>query len=159
MTTVRSHLWFDDQALPAAQHYAALLPDTRVTSVVQAPAGTPGVADGAPFIVELELVGVPFTFLNGGPALRLDAAFSVLLQVDTREEVDRYWDALTADGGQPGQCGWLVDQFGVSWQVVPAGLTRVMSGSDPAGVARAMAVMLTMSKLEVAPLEAAYAGR
>ena len=158
MVAVRSHLWFDDTALEAAEHYAALLPRTAVTSVVRAPDGTPGVAGGAPFVVELDLVGAPFTFLNGGPALRLDAAFSVVLQVDTQDEIDRYWEALTADGGQPGQCGWLVDRFGVSWQVVPGGLARMMSGADAAGAARAMAAVLTMTKLEIAPIEAAYAG-
>ena len=159
MVAVRSHLWFHEDALEAAELYASLLPGTAVTSVLRAPAGTPGVPEGAPFVVELDLVGTPFTFLNGGPALTLDAAFSVVLEVDTQDEIDRYWAALTADGGQPGQCGWLVDRFGVSWQVVPAGLARVMNGSDAAGAARVMAVLLTMTKLEVAPLEAAYAGR
>lgn len=159
MVAVRSHLWFDDTALEAAELYASLLPSTAVTSVVRAPSGTPGVADGAPFVVELDLVGVPFTFLNGGPALHLDAAFSVVLEVDTQDEIDAYWEALTAEGGQPGRCGWLVDRFGVSWQVVPGALARMMSASDPVGAARAMAAILTMDKLEIAPIEAAYAGR
>lgn len=158
MVAVRSHLWFDDQALEAAELYASVLPDTVITSVVRAPAGAPDVAEGAPFVVELDLVGVPFTFLNAGPTFRLDEAFSVLLQVDTQDEVDRYWKALLADGGQESRCGWLVDRFGVSWQVVPSALARVMSGPDAEGVARATAAMLSMTKLDVAVLEAAYAG-
>ena len=91
-------------------------------------------------------------------SLTLDDAFSVLLSVDSQDEVDHYWDVLTADGGQPGQCGWLRDRFGVSWQVVPRQLGEIMSRPDAAGVARATQAMLAMSKLDLPALEAAYAG-
>lgn len=116
----------------------------------------PGVPEGSPFVVELTLAGVPFTFLSAGPVYTLDDAFSIYLTVDGQDEVDHYWDVLTADGGQPGQCGWLVDRFGVSWQVVPVQFEEIMSRSDADGVARATAAMFTMSKLDIATLESAY---
>ena len=158
MVAVRSHLWFHDAAHEAAQLYVALVPGSAIQSMVLAPAGVPGMPEGAPFVVELTLAGAPFTFLNAGPVYTLDEAFSILLEVDTQDEVDRYWQALTADGGRPGQCGWLTDRFGVSWQVVPRVLGEIMSRPDAAGVARATAAMLGMTKLLVADLEQAYAG-
>ncbi|MEZ0448454.1 VOC family protein [Cellulomonas sp. ICMP 17802] len=158
MGIVRPHLWFDDQAGQAARFYAEVVPNTTIHSIATAPPGTPGVAEGTEFIVELTLDGMRATFLNGGPAFTLDEAFSFVLDCQDQAEVDHYWDALLADGGTPSQCGWLVDRFGVSWQVVPVQLDKVMSGPDPDGVARAMAAMLTMGKLDVAALEAAYAG-
>jgi predicted 3-demethylubiquinone-9 3-methyltransferase (glyoxalase superfamily) len=157
MVEVRSHLWFDDDAHEAAAFYVSLVPGSEVTSVTTAPEGVPDVAPGTPFVVELTLAGVPYTFLNAGPAFRLDEAFSIMLTVDTQDEVDRYWAALTADGGRESQCGWLVDRFGVSWQVVPRGFAELMSRGDAAGVARAMAAMMTMTKLDLPTLEAAYA--
>ncbi len=158
MVAVRAHLWFDDNGYDAARFYEQVMPDTRITSVARAPEGVPGTPAGSPYVVELDLVGVPFTFLSAGPSLALDDAFSVLLSVDGQDEVDHYWQVLTADGGQPGSCGWLRDRFGVSWQVVPRQLMEVMSGPDPAGVQRATAAMLAMGKLDVAALQAAYAG-
>jgi predicted 3-demethylubiquinone-9 3-methyltransferase (glyoxalase superfamily) len=129
-----------------------------IHSIATAPPGTPDVPEGTEFIVELTLDGMRATFLNGGPAFTLDEAFSFVLDCQDQAEVDHYWETLTADGGRPSQCGWLVDKFGVSWQVVPVQLDDIMSRPDAEGVARAMAVMLTMRKLDVAALEAAYAG-
>ncbi|WP_159806460.1 VOC family protein [Cellulomonas citrea] len=157
MPTVRVHLWLDDRALEAARFWERTVPGSRVVSVTSAPAGTPGVAEGTVFVVEAEVAGVPVTLLNGGPTFALDEAFSFLLEVETQEEIDHFWAALSADGGQAGQCGWLKDRFGVSWQVVPTGMAEVMSG-DPAGVGRAMAAMLQMTKLDIAALRAAAAG-
>jgi predicted 3-demethylubiquinone-9 3-methyltransferase (glyoxalase superfamily) len=158
MVAVRAHLWFNDNGYEAARFYEQAIPDTRITSVVNAPEGVPGTPAGSPYVVELELVGVPFTFLSAGPSLSLDDAFSVMLTVDGQDEVDHFWEVLTADGGQPGPCGWLRDRFGVSWQVVPRQLAEVMSRPDVEGVQRAMAAMLKMGKLDVAGLEAAYTG-
>ncbi|WP_315098022.1 VOC family protein [uncultured Cellulomonas sp.] len=158
MGIVRPHLWFDDQAVEAARFYAEVIPNTTIQSVVTAPPGTPGVVEGAEFFVELTLDGMPATFLNGGPAFALDEAFSFVLDCEDQAEVDHFWETLTADGGRPSQCGWLVDKFGVSWQVTPAQLEDVMSRPDPEGVARAMAAMLTMTKLDVEGLERAYRG-
>lgn len=159
MGIVRPHLWFHDRAEEAAAFYASVIPNSTVTRVITAPPGVPDVEEGAPFIVELTLDGMPVTALNAGPALTLDEAFSMYLTCQDQAEVDHYWEALTADGGTPGQCGWLTDRFGLSWQVVPRRLDEIMSGPDADGVARAVAVMLGMTKLEIEPLEAAYAGR
>ena len=158
MGIVRPHLWFDDQAAEAARFYAEVIPNTVIHSVVTAPPGTPGVPEGAEFIVELSLDGMRITFLNAGPTFVLDEAFSFVLDCQDQAEVDHNWDTLIADGGRPSQCGWLVDKFGVSWQVVPVQLDQIMSRPDAEGVARAMAAMLTMGKLDVAALEAAYQG-
>ncbi len=158
MVAVRSHLWFHDDGYEAARFYASAIPGTTITRVVSAPPGLPDVPEGSPFVVELELAGAPFTFLTAGPALTLDDAFSVYLSVDGQDEVDHYWQVLTADGGTPGQCGWLVDRFGVSWQVVPVQLGEIMGRSDADGVQRASTAMLAMGKLDIAALEAAFAG-
>ena len=112
-----------------------------------------------PFVVEFTLDGMPVTGLNAGAAFTLDEAFSFYLTCEDQAEVDHYWEVLAADGGKHGPCGWLTDRFGLSWQVVPRQLDDLMSRPDPAGVARAMAAMLQMTKLEIEPLEAAYAGR
>lgn len=158
MGVVRPHLWFHAGAEEAAAFYASVIPNSSVTSIVPAPPGIPDVEEGAPFVVEFVLDGMPVTALNAGPALTLDEAFSMYLTCQDQGEVDHYWAALTADGGQPGQCGWLRDRFGLSWQVIPKQLEEVMTGPDAVGVARATAAMLTMTKLDVAALQAAYDG-
>jgi len=158
MGIVRPHLWFDDQAEQAARFYVDVIPRTTIESVVTAPAGTPDVPEGSAFIVELTIDGMRATFLNGGPVLKLTDAFSFVLDCQDQAEVDHYWQTLTADGGAPGQCGWLVDKFGVSWQVVPVQLDDIMSRSDAEGVKRAMEALLQMTRLDVADLEAAYRG-
>lgn len=159
MGIVRPHLWFDDQAEEAARFYVSVLPNSEVTTVVRAPANVPDVPEGQAFVVEAVLDGQPVTLMNGGPAFRLDEAFSFVVDCADQAEVDRYWDALLADGGTPSQCGWLKDRFGVSWQVVPAQVGRLMFGGDPEGSARAMAALMPMTKIDIATLEAAYAGR
>jgi predicted 3-demethylubiquinone-9 3-methyltransferase (glyoxalase superfamily) len=159
MGIVRPHLWFHDSAEQAAQFYASVVPNSEVTRVVTAPAGVPDVEEGTPFVVDFTLDGMPVTALNAGSAFTLDEAFSLYLTCETQEEVDHYWEALAADGGKHGPCGWLTDKFGVSWQVVPRQLDEMMSRPDADGVARATAAMLAMTKIEIEPLEAAYAGR
>lgn len=157
MPTVRAHLWMNDQALDAARFWEQTVPGTRVTSVTSAPPGTPGVAEGTVFVVEVQVGDVPVTLLNGGPVFALDEASSLLLEVETQDEIDHFWEALAADGGQTGQCGWLKDRFGVSWQVVPTGMGEFMAG-EPAAVGRAMAALLQMTKIDLAGLRAAAAG-
>ncbi|WP_449385675.1 VOC family protein [Cellulomonas soli] len=159
MGIVRPHLWFDDQAEQAAEHYVSVLPRSEVTKVVRAPAGVPGVPEGQAFVVEAVLDGQPVTLMNGGPTFRLDEAFSFVVECQDQDEVDRYWDALLAGGGEPSRCGWLKDRFGVSWQVVPVALDGLLFGADPDGSARAMAAMMPMTKLDIAALQAAYDGR
>ncbi|QCB93018.1 VOC family protein [Cellulomonas shaoxiangyii] len=157
MGAVRTHLWFPEHGYQAAEFYVSVVPSSRITAVVAAPPGVPDVHEGDPFVVELELDGHAVTILTAGPAFRLDEAFSLYLVAETQEEVDHYWETLTADGGEPGRCGWLKDRFGVSWQVVPRMLDELWGRPDAAGVQRAMQLMLGMTKIEIAPLEAAYA--
>ena len=147
-------LWFAGQAEEAARFYVSVFPNSRVLSVNPAPVGTPGVEEGAVLTVEYELDGARFTGLNGGPQFTFDEAVS--FQVDTADqaETDHYWDALTADGGEEGPCGWLKDKFGLSWQVVPHDWDAIFS-TDPDRAARVFAAMMTMKKLDIAALEAA----
>jgi predicted 3-demethylubiquinone-9 3-methyltransferase (glyoxalase superfamily) len=160
MTLLRfaTHLWFDHDAVAAAELYTALVPDSRIDRVVAAPAGVPDTEEGSAFFVDLTVGGQRFTFLNGGPLFPFDSQVSMYLLCETQEEVDHYWAALTADGGKEVQCGWLTDRFGLSWQIIPEALERLMADPDPAVVQRVTAAMLQMVKLDVAGLEAAAAG-
>ncbi|NNU25954.1 VOC family protein [Isoptericola sediminis] len=159
MVTVRPHLWFgNDLAHEAAAFYADHLPDSSVRRVITAAEGIPGATAGAPFIVEFTVCGVEVVGLNAGPALRLDEAFSFYLRCDGQEEVDHYWDLLTADGGKPGPCGWCTDRFGVSWQVIPRQLEELCGDYTTPANQRAMQAMLQMGKIDVATLEAAHRG-
>ncbi|WP_166845958.1 VOC family protein [Isoptericola sp. BMS4] len=159
MVDVRTHLWFgNDKAYEAAEFYAAHIPDSSVDAVQVAPEGVPGVEPGAPFVVEFTLAGHRVVGLSAGPALHLDEAFSFYLRLDGQDEVDHYWEVLTSGGGEPGPCGWCKDRFGVSWQVIPKQLEDLCGDySTPANL-RAMNAMLQMGKIDVAALEAAYAG-
>ena len=159
MASVRPHLWFgNNQAAEAAKYYAQHIPHSSVTKVVTAPAGVPGATEGSDFIVEFTVAGLPVIGLNAGPGFNLDEAFSFYLSVDTQEEVDRYWELLTADGGEPGPCGWCKDRFGVSWQVIPKRLEELSGDYSTEANKRAMKAMLQMGKIDIAALEQAYAG-
>lgn len=155
MGIVKPHLWFAEGAEKAAGFYASVIPNSRVTKVVNAPSGIPDVPEGAPFIIDLELDGMPIELLNAGPAFTLDEAFSLIVECEDQAQVDHYWETLTADGGKPGQCGWLTDRFGVSWQVVPKQLDDIFGDYTSEGSKKAVAEMLTMGKLDIAALEAA----
>jgi predicted 3-demethylubiquinone-9 3-methyltransferase (glyoxalase superfamily) len=158
MTSIRAHLWFgNNQAAEAARFYAEHIPNSSVTNVLVAPEGVPGVAQGSEFIVEFTVAGMEVTGLNAGPEFNLDEAFSFYLSVDTQEEVDHYWDVLTADGGEPGPCGWCKDKFGVSWQVIPKRLEELSGDYSTEANKRAMNAMLQMGKIDIAALEEAYA--
>lgn len=159
MISIRPHLWFGNgKAVEAAEFYARHIPDSSVQAVRSAPEGVPGVTAGSRFIVEFTVAGLPVTGLNGGPDFELDEAFSFHLEVDTQEEVDRYWEVLTSDGGQPGPCGWCTDPFGVAWQVVPRRLEALCGDYSTAANQRALQAMLTMGKIDIAALERAHAG-
>jgi predicted 3-demethylubiquinone-9 3-methyltransferase (glyoxalase superfamily) len=158
MPTIVPNLWFDGQAEQAAEFYTSLFPDSRIGKVHRAASDYPGGRKGDVVTVDFRLSGQPFTGINGGPQFTFDEAISFLIDCEDQAEVDRYWDALIEGGGEPGQCGWLKDRFGVSWQVVPRRLEELLDGDDPAGAERAMQAVLRMSKLEVAEAEAAYQG-
>jgi predicted 3-demethylubiquinone-9 3-methyltransferase (glyoxalase superfamily) len=155
MPNITPFLWFDTQAEDAAAFYTSVFPGSKITSVQRNGAGGPG-PQGAVLVVQFELDGKEFTALNGGPQ---NYAFneSVSFVVDCRDqaEVDHYWDALTANGGEPGPCGWLKDKYGLSWQIVPTALNELLSDPDPGRASRAMQAMLKMQKLDVAELRAA----
>lgn len=159
MVSVRTHLWFGNNlAGEAARFYAEHIPGSEVRAVTPAPPGLDGVEPGSDFIVELTVAGHEVIGLNAGPAFHLDEAFSLYLRVDGQEEVDHYWDLLTADGGQPSECGWLKDRFGVSWQVVPRQLEELSGDYATEANLRVVQAMLQMQKIDVAALQAAYDG-
>jgi predicted 3-demethylubiquinone-9 3-methyltransferase (glyoxalase superfamily) len=158
MSAITPCLWFDDQGEEAATFYVSLFPDSSITDVTRWTADANPDRAGQVLTVELVLDGRPYTFLNGGPDFTLDEAFSFQVACADQAEVDRYWEAFTADGGEESQCGWCKDRFGVSWQVVPDALPRLLADPDPARAARAMQAMFGMRKLVVADLESAAAG-
>ena len=155
MRTPYPCLWFDGQAEEAARFYARLLPDSRIDNVWRSPADTPSGPAGTVLTVDFTLIGQRFQGLNGGPDFRFNEAVSFVIECDDQAEVDRLWDGLTADGGEPGPCGWLKDRFGLSWQVVPRRLNELVTDPDPERARRAMESMLKMGKIEVEELERA----
>jgi predicted 3-demethylubiquinone-9 3-methyltransferase (glyoxalase superfamily) len=152
------NLWFDTQGLEAAELYVSLFPNSRINHVSRYSEGGKGEVDKV-MTVSFELDGQPVVIINGGPLYPQSEAFSFLIQCADQAEVDRYWDALTADGGEEGQCGWLKDRFGVSWQVVPDGFGELMMGSDPERGQRVQQAMFAMKKLDLAALRAAADGQ
>lgn len=156
MPRIIPNLWFDTQALDAAEHYTSIFPNSRINNVSHF--GEAGQREaGTVLTVEFELDGHPFTALNGGPEFTFDAAVSFMVECADQAEVDRYWELLGA-GGEESQCGWLKDRFGLSWQIVPTEMGEIMSDPDPARAQRAMKAMLGMSKLDLAALRAAADG-
>ena len=154
---VRTCLWFDDQALPAAEFYCTLLPDSRIDHVGYAPEGQDREMNepGTVLTVDFTLAGTPFQALNGGPHFTLDEAVSIAVAAEDQAETDRLWQALVADGGAEGGCGWLKDRFGLSWQIVPKRATELLSGPR---AAKAWPALMQMKKIDIAALEAAAGG-
>jgi predicted 3-demethylubiquinone-9 3-methyltransferase (glyoxalase superfamily) len=155
MRDISPCLWFDGNAEEAVNYYASVFDDARILETTRYVAGTPGPVGGV-MTISFELRGEEFLALNGGPDHRFTPAISFLVYCEDQAEVDRLWEGLS-DGGAPGRCGWLEDQFGVSWQIVPRALPQLLAGGgDPERAQRVTATMLQMSKLEIAPLRAAY---
>ncbi|MET0806014.1 MAG: VOC family protein [Lacisediminihabitans sp.] len=157
MQKITPFLWFDTEAVDAAEYYVSLFPNSSITKVSRYPEGGPRPA-GEPFGVEFVLDGGEFRAINAGPGHPFTDAISLFVSVETQEEVDRLWDGLIAGGGAPSRCGWLTDRWGLSWQIVPTILDEVLTGPDPAGASRAMQAMMEMDKLDIAALRAAYDG-
>jgi predicted 3-demethylubiquinone-9 3-methyltransferase (glyoxalase superfamily) len=155
MRTPYPCLWFDGKAEEAAALYISLFPDSRIDRVWRSPADTPSGPAGMVLVVDFTVAGQRFQGLNGGPEFRFDEAISFVIECEDQAEVDRLWDALAADGGQPGPCGWIKDRFGLSWQIVPVRLNELVDDPDPNRARRAMEAMLAMGKIEVAELERA----
>jgi predicted 3-demethylubiquinone-9 3-methyltransferase (glyoxalase superfamily) len=155
MPTLYPCLWFDGQAEEAATFYTGLVPDSRIDRVFHSPADTPSGRAGMVLTVDFTLAGQRIQALNGGPDFTFNEAVSLVIECEDQAEVDRLWDAFTADGGEPGPCGWLKDRFGLSWQIVPRELLRLMEDPDPERARRATEAMLQMGKIEVEELRRA----
>jgi predicted 3-demethylubiquinone-9 3-methyltransferase (glyoxalase superfamily) len=151
-------LWFNGRAEEAARFYTSIFPDSRIEGVAAAAADVPDGRKGDVLTVEFTLSGSRFLGLNGGPDFTFNEAISFVIDCADQAEVDRYWQALVEGGGEHGPCGWLKDRFGLSWQVVPRRLRELLESPDRDAAERTMQKMLGMSKLDVAELEAAYAG-
>jgi predicted 3-demethylubiquinone-9 3-methyltransferase (glyoxalase superfamily) len=159
MSKISPCLWFDGEAEAAAKFYVSLLPDSRIEKVQKNIVDTPGGKAGSVLLVEFTLAGQRFMALNGGMRFEYTHAVSFKIDCADQAEVDRLWDALSADGGQAERCGWLRDRYGVFWQIVPTALAQYLGGPDPAGARRAVAAMLQMVKLDIAGLKRAYEGQ
>ncbi|GAA4994649.1 VOC family protein [Actinopolymorpha pittospori] len=149
-------LWFDGQAEEAAKHYTTIFKDSRIGNIARYTEAGPGVP-GTAITVDFELNGQRFVGLNGGPEFRFTEAISFQIHCADQDEVDYYWNRL-CEGGEEGQCGWLKDKFGVSWQVIPTALPRLLTDPDPEKARRATEAMFQMRKLDIAALEQAHAG-
>ncbi len=159
MNKIYTCLWFDTgQAEAAARLYTSLIPNSSIDDIARSPAETPSGPEGMVLTVNFTLGGVPYQGLNGGPDFKFNEAASIAVMCDDQAETDRLWDALLADGGQPGPCGWLKDRFGLSWQIIPRRLQELLGDPDPDRARRAMEAMLKMGKIEIAQLETAANG-
>jgi predicted 3-demethylubiquinone-9 3-methyltransferase (glyoxalase superfamily) len=157
MNKIATCLLFDGQAEEAAAFYISIFPQSAVHDISRYGEGAP-FPSGTALLVSFALAGQPFQTLNGGADHRFSQAISLSVSCKDEAEVDRYWNALISDGGAPARCGWLTDRYGVSWQIVPEGLSALLSDPDPARAARAMQAMLAMSKIDLAAIRTAADG-
>jgi len=164
MPKITPFLWFDDQAEEAVKFYTSIFKHSKVGKILRygeeaAKISESGRPPGSVLTIEFELEGQKFTALNGGPAFKFNESISFVVNCETQEEVDYFWQKLTTDGGHESQCGWLKDKFGVSCQVVPTVLIEMLQGKDPQKAERVMKAMLQMQKIDINELKAAYAGK
>lgn len=151
-------LWFDREALDAANFYAATIPDSSVGAVLRAPGDFPDGKEGDVLTVEFTVAGIPCVGLNGGPAFRQSEAFSFQIATDDQAETDRLWNAIVDNGGEESACGWCKDKWGLSWQITPRALTEGMANPDRAAAKRVFDAMMTMRKINIAVIEQAKRG-
>ena len=157
MPTIKPFLWFDSQALEAAEFYVSIFPNSKILQVTRYNEAGPG-TPGSVMTVEFELDGQHVTALNGGPEFKFNEALSLYVGCTSQAEIDDYWARLTAGGGEEGPCGWLKDKFGLSWQIDPTILDEMLADPDPARAQRVMTAMLQMKKIDIPTLERAYQG-
>lgn len=148
-------LWFDHDAVAAASFYAETFPDSTVGTVHRAPADNPSRKEGEVLTVEFTVMGIPCIGLNGGPGVTHNWAFSFQVATRDQAETDRYWNAIIGNGGEASECGWCKDKWGLHWQIIPVVLTQAFTSTDRAVAKRAFEAMMTMSKIDVAAIEAA----
>jgi predicted 3-demethylubiquinone-9 3-methyltransferase (glyoxalase superfamily) len=151
MNKITPFLWFDHEAEEAMNFYVSVFKNSRVDNISRGP-------DGKAFIVSYELDGQPFMALNAGPDFKFNESVSFYVDCENQDEVDYYWNKLTAGGGEESMCGWLKDKYGLSWQIIPTALGRLMGDPDPVKSKRVRDAMLKMHKISVADLERAHAG-
>ena len=152
--TIVPHLWYDKEAVEAAEFYTSIFEDSRIintTTIHDTPSGDVD-------IVTFELLGQEFQAISAGPVFTFNESISFIVKCETQDEIDYYWEKLTADGGEEGQCGWLKDKFGLSWQVVPADMDEMMRADDPEATARVTEAFLQMKKFDIAALQRARDG-
>ncbi|MDB5254173.1 MAG: 3-demethylubiquinone-9 3-methyltransferase family protein [Parcubacteria group bacterium] len=159
MQKITPFLWFDNQAEEAANLYVSLFPNSRIKNsnrYTEEGAEVSGQSAGSVMAVSFELDGQEFSAINGGPMFKFTEAVSFVVSCKDQAEVDHFWNGLTAEGGAESQCGWLKDKFGLSWQIIPEQMNKMMSDPDPVKAGRVMAAMLKMKKIDIAKLEEAY---
>ena len=162
MQKITPFLWFDDQAEEAVKFYTSIFKDSKTGRILRyddEAAKASGRPVGSVLTIEFELEGQKFVALNGGPEFKFNESVSFVVNCETQQEVDYYWQKLIADGGQESACGWLKDKFGLSWQVTPAVLIDMLHDKDSAKAERVMKAMLQMKKIDIDKLKAAYEGK
>lgn len=161
MQKITPFLWFDHQAEEAVKFYNSVFKNSKVGRILrydEATAKAAGGPVGSVLTIEFEIEGQKFTALNGGPQFKFNESVSFVVYCETQDEVDYFWQKLTADGGQESECGWLRDKFGLSWQVTPTVLIEMLHDKDPKKSGRVMNAMMQMQKIDISKLKAAYAG-
>ena len=154
MSRTRTCLWFDTQAEEAVTHYVSVFPNSRVTAVTRYGTGMP-LPEGTVLTVAFELDGQPYLALNGGPHFQFSPAVSLVIDCDSQDEIDHFWEQLSAEPAAE-QCGWLKDRWGLSWQVVPTELPEMLQHPDPARRQRVLDALMAMKKLDIAQLQQAF---
>src|SRR2546429_7850546 len=164
MQKITPFLWFDDQAKDAVKFYTSTFKNSKIGRILRYGEEAAKVSEsrrpvGSVLTIEFELEGQKFTALNGGPAFKFNESISFVVNCETQQEVDYFWEKLTADGGEESQCGWLKDKFGLSWQITTTVLIDMLHDKDPEKAERVMKAMLQMQKIEIPKLKAAYGGK
>jgi predicted 3-demethylubiquinone-9 3-methyltransferase (glyoxalase superfamily) len=157
MQKIIPFLWFDGKAEEAMNFYTSIIPNSKILGIVRVGDAGPG-PKGSVLTANFVLNGVEFVALNGGPRFKFTEAVSFVINCETQEEVDRYWEKLS-EGGSKDMCGWLKDKYGLSWQITPIQMTQMLSDKDPKKVDRAMKAMMQMKKLDIKELQKAFDGK